>query len=146
MKKLIDWASILLVVLTVLWACVPSSIFLRNISLTVHGDVVQYVRETPFGSVDARWRAEIVLIDGENMECNSGAWKTATYQKKAGNSVTYRLGDWARDCLDAGPPFYLTTTRQVLLAGIIPLRQQVQTTEVEGDRVSPLIFIVPGEQ
>ncbi|KQI68685.1 hypothetical protein AN189_07190 [Loktanella sp. 3ANDIMAR09] len=130
---------------------IPSSLFLRDISLTVDGRTVRYVRETPFGDVTAEWHAEITLIDGDGFECASGPWAVATYQQIPGNTVTYDLGSWADKCIEAGPPFYLTTTRRVLLFGVIPLRKMVQRTEVEGERPAPTIddvtiIVVPGEQ
>ncbi|SLN74723.1 hypothetical protein ROJ8625_04087 [Roseivivax jejudonensis] len=130
---------------TALWLCLPSSLFIRPVSLQVAGDNVRFVRELPFGTVDAVWRSEITLIDGDGYECNSGDWQEATYQEIAGNTVTYRLGDWAERCLDAGPPFYLMTKRRVMLFGVIPLRASVDLTEVEGERPpGPVVFTPEG--
>lgn len=121
-------------ILTALWFAFPSSAFINQVSLTVAGDKVRFIRELPYGTVTARWRSEITLIDGDGFECQSGGWRLAEYQMIKGNTVTYKLGPWGQDCLDAGPPFYLTTTRQVLLLGVIPLRPDSQTTEVQGER------------
>lgn len=148
-----NFADRLALVLTVagflggaLWIMVPTSVFIREISLTVTGPTVRFVRELPFGHVSARWRSEITLIDGDGFECNSGAWRQAEYQPIPGNTVTYQIGDWAKDCLEAGPPFYLSTTRQVLFMGIIPLRQSRHTTEVEGERNPDFMLIVPAQE
>lgn len=131
--------------LSFLWVAVPSDLFIRTVALTVEGDRVRFVRELPFGQVDAQWRAEITLIDGDGFECNSGPWNVATYQPINGNTVTYQIGSWARQCLEAGPPFYLTTTRRVLLFGAIPLRRQIDVTEVQGDRPPGPIVFLPAE-
>lgn len=146
MIRIFDWFFLFIVVAAVVWFVLPSSLFIRDISLTVEGSRVQYVRETPFGTVDARWRSEITLIGDDAFECSSGDWEQATYQQQPGNTVTYNLGDWADDCIAAGPPFYLTTTRQVLAYGILPLRQTRQVTEIQGEREAPLILVVPTEQ
>ena len=130
---------------TLAWFLLPSTLFIRTVAMDVKGATVRFVRELPFGTVDARWRAEITLIDGGGFECNSGAWVTATYQPVQGNTVTYQLGDWADDCVDAGPPFYLTTTRQVMLFGVIPLRQDTDVTEIEGTRPPGPIVVIPRE-
>ncbi|QFS83970.1 hypothetical protein [Roseivivax sp. THAF197b] len=136
---------VLAVMITALWLAVPSGIFIKTISLDLQDRTVRFVRELPFGTVDARWRSEITLIDGGGFECNSGDWGLATYQAIPGNTVTYHLGAWADDCLEAGPPLYLTTTRQVMLLGVIPLRQDVSVTEIEGNREPGEIFAVDPE-
>ncbi|KQI67058.1 hypothetical protein AN189_17705 [Loktanella sp. 3ANDIMAR09] len=151
MDKLAGVLVVLALVVSGAYLAVPSSLFLRDVSMTVDGDRVRYVRETPFGDVTAEWHAEITLIDGDGFECASGPWQVATYQAIPGNTVTYNLGSWADDCLEAGPPYYLTTTRRVLLFGVIPLRKMTQRTEVEGERPAPTIddvtiIVVPGEQ
>lgn len=140
------FAWLVFVILGGIWFAVPSSVFIRNISISVEGRTIRYVRETPFGDVTAEWQAEITLIDADGFECNSGGWNVATYQVAPGNTVTYDLTDWADPCLEAGPPFYLTTTRRVLLFGVIPLRQVVQRTEVEGERTPVTILVVPDHQ
>jgi len=128
------------IILTSLWLLVPSAFFIRDVSMTVTDGVARYVRETPYGPKYARWQAEITLIDGDGYECQSPGWQTAYYQEEPGNTITYRLGEWADTCLAAGPPFYLTTTRRVMLFGAIPLRQMVQRTEVQGQRPGPVDF------
>ncbi|KQI68176.1 hypothetical protein AN189_12340 [Loktanella sp. 3ANDIMAR09] len=146
MKRLIDYAAIMLLVLFIGWLLLPSGLFLRDISMTVDGRTVRYVRETPFGSVTAEWASEITLIDGEEFECSSGGWRVATYQEVQGNTVTYDLGAWADKCLEAGPPYYLTTVRRVLLLGRIPLREMRTITEVQGTRQPIELILVPVEQ
>jgi len=146
MKRMLDWISFVLVGGFLLWLAVPSGLFLRDISMAVDGRTVRYVRETPFGAVTAEWTAEITLIDGAEFECSSGAWRVADYQQTKGNSVTYDLGPWADQCLEAGPPYYLTTTRRVLLMGVIPLRKMQTSTEVQGQREPIGIIVIPAEQ
>lgn len=125
------------------WFLFPTRHLIREVALNVSGETVRFIRELPYGHVTARWRSEITLIDGDGFECNSGAWAEAEYQPIPGNTVTYRLGHWADACLDAGPPFYLTTTRQALLWGVIPLRPSRATTEVQGERDPAFQVIVP---
>ena len=128
---------ILGVSLTILWWAMPSSLFIRTISITVQDNQVRFVRELPFGEVHGRWRAEITLIDGGGYECSSGGWREAFYQMEDGNTVVFDLGEWAADCIEAGPPFYLRRTQSVLLFGVIPLRPETITTEVQGERRDP---------
>lgn len=134
LDKLALLAVIFGMISTVLWISFPTSIFIKQVSLTVENRTVRFVRELPFGIVSAQWRSEITLIDGDGYECNSGSWRVAEYQPIPGNTVTYDLGAWADRCIVAGPPFYLTTVRQALIFGVIPLRPDRQTTEVHGER------------
>lgn len=145
MKRAVDFASIALVVLALIWVSIPSSAFIRQVSLSVTNGTVQFVRELPLGEVSARWWSEITLIDGEEFECNSGLPQMAFYQHVAGNTVRYGLGEWAQPCLESGPPFYLTTHRQVMLFGIIPLRPSRAITKIEGERVPVNVLVVPLE-
>jgi hypothetical protein len=125
-----------------LWFAFPTSSLIHNVSMTVQGSLVRYVRETPYGEVTAEWQAEITLIDGDGFTCPSGPWAATTYQDITSNTVTYNLGAWADDCLTAGPPYYMTITRRALLFGIIPLRQSIQTTEVQGERDLELGYLM----
>ena len=134
LDKLALLAVIAGMILTVLWLAFPTSLFIKQVSLSVENRTVRFVRELPYGHISARWRSEITLIDGDGYECNSGAWRVAEYQPILGNTVTYDLGEWADRCIVAGPPFYLTTVRQALIFGVIPLRPDRQTTEVQGER------------
>jgi len=112
------------------WLAIPSSLFIREISTNVMGGEVTFVRELPLGPVTAEWQTEITLINEGGFECNSGDWQIAHYQEIQGNTVRYELQDWAAACIDAGPPFYITNTRRVLLFGVIPLRRVVSVTDV----------------
>ena len=129
------------IVVTSLWFAFPSSSFIREISTTLEGKRVIFVRELPYGETTARWWSEITLIDADGFECASGAPQTSFYQQAPGNTATWDLGDWAMSCLDEGPPFYLTAHRQVMLFGIIPLRPMRSTTEVQGIRPSTVVNI-----
>ena len=126
----IDKSVILFALIFFAWLSVPSSLFIREISTTVDGHEITFVRELPLGSVTAEWQTEITLIDEGGFECNSGAWRVAYYQEAPGNTVRYELQPWADACIDAGPPFYITNTRRVLLFGVIPLRRVVSVTDV----------------
>lgn len=129
-------------IVTTLWMTFTTAFFIRNISMTVQNSLVRYVRETPHGEVTAEWQAEITLIDGDGFTCPSGPWQATTYQNIPSNAVTYNLGVWADDCLKAGPPYYMTVTRRALLFGVIPLRQTIQTVEVQGARDPALGYMM----
>lgn len=134
LEKMMAWIAGLFVAAALLWLCLPSSLFIKVISTTVKGGHVTFVRELPFGPVHGRWHSEIVMLDGSDLECPSSAggnpWRRAYYQKKKSNTVVYRLGSWANDCLRAGAPYYLRDVRQVLLFNLIPLRPSETYTEV----------------
>ena len=146
MEKLQLAAAIIGLVLGALWLSFPSSYFVRSVSLVYSEETriwhfTREIRSTPFMTettdqtgYSGRWWSEIVLIDGEEKECHSGAKRNAFYQQKPGNTVTYRLDDWALECLDAGPPFYIVTYRQVMLGGWLPLRPSRSYSEIEGVR------------
>lgn len=122
------FASLILIV----WACIPSSLFLNPVSWKIDGNLIRFVRETPFGGVRANWEAEITLIDGGGFECRGSG--TAFYQVEPSNAVTYKIGEWARDCINAGPPFTIRQTWQVVLFDLIPLRKTSVTLVIEGIR------------
>ena len=126
----IDKSVILFALVFFAWLSVPSSLFIREISTTVDGHEITFVRELPLGPVTAEWQTEITLINAGGFECNSGAWQVAYYQETPGNTVRYDLQPWANACIDAGPPFYITNTRRVLLFGLIPLRSMVTVTDI----------------
>lgn len=126
----LDWSLLAFVALAGVWLAVPSSLFIREVSITVDGDRVTFTRELPWGEVPGVWASEITLADGAT--CSSGGWQPALYQQQEGNTVTYPLGGWARECVEAGPPFYLRTVRWVMLWGWLPLRPMVSITNVTG--------------
>jgi hypothetical protein len=130
MIRYIDKTLVFFGLLAVLWLCIPSSLFIRHIDTRVDGNTVIFVRDLPFGTVPARWRSEITMLDGR--ECSSGAWRTSTYQEQANGIVSYELDEWAASCVSEGPPFVLRTHRQVLLFGLIPLRPSNTVTQVQG--------------
>lgn len=141
-----------------LYLSVPSSLFVKPIEL--HFDEgtqkFRFTREvTPWIMVDrgeqgkghvGRWWSEIVLIDARDFECQSGVARNAFYQQKPGNTVEYRLGAWAQECIDAGPPFYITTSRQIMLWGWLPLRPSTNASGIQGEREGATIIIVPMEE
>lgn len=144
--RFLDWISLVAVLLAVGWIAVPSSVFLRPVAFDVQADMVRFVRETPFGTVQGEWFSEITLIDGNGLECNSGEYRAATYQAIEGDAVSYRLQDWARPCLDAGPPYFVSNSRRIILFGFLPLRPVRTVSEIQGERVSTQIIIVPIEE
>ena len=127
-----------------LWLAFPTSRFIQPISLTLTDRRVVFVRELPLGTVHARWRTEITMPDG--FECNSGDWKFARYQVIRANRVSYDLQPWADACLKIGPPFYMSTTRQVLVFGLLPLPSATHVVEIPGLVDPEIILIIPKEE
>ena len=131
-----------------IYVSVPSSLFVRTISLSYdeqsqHFTFVRHVSPLLSLKITAydesvrrghagRWWATITLIDGDEFECSSGAPRSAFYQYTPGNAVTYTVDDWAQPCLDAGPPFYITIHRRVLLFGVIPLYPSLSESGIGG--------------
>jgi len=113
-----------------LWIATPSSLFIQPISTKVEGTKVTFVRQLPYGAISARWWSDITLVGDAGLECTSGAPRRAYYQETNGNTVTFHLGAWASDCVDAAAPYYLTTWRQVMVFGLIPLRASRDSTEI----------------
>lgn len=132
LAKFIDHLSLLLVIPALFYLLVPSSVFLDARRTVVEGRDVIFTRFTPYGEVLARWHSEITVLDGTDRECSSGEWSVATYQDRKSNAVTYELGDWALPCLEMGERYTLSTTRQVLLWGWLPLRpiSTIDTIEI----------------
>lgn len=128
----IDLIPVFAILCFAVWPAVPSSIFLRPVSWTIDGETIRFVRETPFGDVTADWTAEIRLIDGDGFECHGDG--RAYYQVEPTNAITYKIGEWARNCITAGPPFTIRLSWQVLLFDVIPLRKTSTTLVVEGLR------------
>lgn len=116
-----------------LWLTFPSSAFISSVGMNVNGHEVEFTRVTPFGSVHARSRSEIVVLDGTEYECHSGAWQWAEYQQRTSNTVSYTIGDWAEPCISRGEDFVISSVRQVYLWGFIPLRPDytLDTVRVE---------------
>lgn len=158
MKLFADFASAGALALGLVWASVPSSLFVKPIELhfDIEAQKFRFTREvSSWLMIDrgdsrgkghvGRWWSEIVLIDARDFECQSGSPQSAFYQQKPGNTVEYRLGDWAQECIDAGPPFYVTTSRQILLFGWLPMRPSTSTSTIQGERSDTTIIIVPVE-
>ena len=103
-----------------LWLMTPSTMFFNPLSLSLDGDRITLVRDTPFGDVPIDWIGEITLINQDNYECGGSGHRIAQ-QEKSG-AVTLKIGAWAKPCLDAGAPFVLRYQYQVWLFGLIPLR------------------------
>lgn len=134
-KRLIsflDRLAIIMVVPAILYIALPSSVFLEPQKTEVVGEQVIFTRFTPLGDVIARWQSEIVMLDGSDKECSSGNWAISVYQQRKSNAVTYRIGEWADECVTQNEKYALSTTRQVLLFGWLPLRpiHSIDTIEV----------------
>lgn len=115
-------------VLTVLWWMVPSDTFFRQVNMTVVKDATTdhwflvSVRELPFGAVTGRTSAIVqVLGRPDATECQMPPTESL-YVPQPQNTTRYSIDDWAKDCLDLGPPISIQYRRQVLLGGFIPLR------------------------
>lgn len=120
MNRAIDKLAIVVVVLFIAWAFLPTTRFVRQVGWSVADGKVTVVRETPWGAVSGRARTQIALETGE--ECTSGGWTDAEWQVAPGDSVTRAIMPTLLPCVAAGPPFTVTILRQVYLFGIIPLR------------------------
>ncbi len=106
------------------WLTVGSSIFLRPVSLVLDGTQLTFVRETPFGEVDAKWWGEITLLDNgsdrDGFECPGSGRRP--FQVAENDLVTATIGAWAMPCVSQGPPMVFRLAYQVMLFGKIPLR------------------------
>jgi len=128
-------------VLTVLWFSFPSDRFVKHISLNYDegSQVFTFVREINpmlmiFGDEGlrghhGRHRSTINLTTTSGLECSS-PWYEAFYQNKSSNTVSYQTAGWAKPCLDAGPPFYVSTYMQIYLPGGIPLRTSRSDSQI----------------
>jgi len=113
-------------VLCGLWLFVGSHLFLKPIALRLDGYDFIFLRETPFGDVDAKWSAEMVLMDRgdtrfDSYECDLGNGRRM-FQESEHNLVTGSLTSSAKPCVEAGPPMVFRASYQVMLFGLIPLR------------------------
>lgn len=121
MKRL-DFHLLFLSIIPALWLAIGSSLFITDPQTTIDGRDVTFTRGTPFGTVHARWKSEIVVLDGTAFECSSGVWRNSVYQPTKGDAITYQIEDWALPCLARGANYTITTTRQVMIWDTIPLR------------------------
>lgn len=139
--KKIDLLPVLAIVLFALWYAVPSSLFLKPVSWQISGTEVTFIRATPYGDVTADWSAEITLLERNGFECYGQG--NSVYQAEPTDRVSYEIGDWARRCVTAGPPFTIRLSWQVLLFDVIPLRRTKTVLFVEsvtqGRPASPTI-------
>lgn len=132
----------LVVIAGVAWACVPSKIFLRPISMAVVKDeadrwTMVSERETPYGAVNVETQAEIqVLGREEGLTCTANL--QGVVLPKDRNIARYDITNWAEDCLNAGPPISLTFRRTVRIAGVIPLRPVIYSFTINPE-TAPVI-------
>lgn len=113
----------------VVWIVTPSSMFFAPVSLSLDGDKLTMVRDTPFGDVAVEWVGEITLIDRDGFECSGSGHRIA--QVADNGVVTGTIGRWASACIEEGPPFVLRYRYQVWLLGVIPLRPTGISIKVE---------------
>lgn len=123
-------AMVAVVLTMVVWLVTPSSMFFAPVSMTLEGDTLTFVRDTPFGEVDVEWVGEISVINSDGFECAGSGVRIA--QETPNGIVSGRVGTWARACLDAGPPFVIRYRYKVWLFGLIPLRPTGISTIAEG--------------
>lgn len=116
----------LVVVMSLAWAAVPSSLFMRPINMAVIKDdegrwIMVSERETPFGSVSVTTLAEIQVLGREDgLTC--AATLSSLVVPKPNNISRYDITSWAEPCMQAGPPIGVTFERTVHLGGVLPLR------------------------
>lgn len=129
--RFFDVLSVVLLLAVGTWFLLPSNVFINQLSLKVENGMVHFTRELPFGEVTARWWSEITVPEYGSYECSSGAPRMAFYQEVPGDTVTYNLGAWAQPCLAKGSLYVLSSHRQVMLFGVIPLRPTRSVEKVE---------------
>lgn len=133
-RRVLAWWWLAFGAAGIIWYVLPTDFVIRPIATIVNPvtGMVIFQRRTPFGDIQARWLSEITVpIPGDDpVECNSGAWQTTVYQVEPTNSVRYRIGAWADDCLHLGHTFVLRNTRQAMLGGWFPMRASVEEVTV----------------
>ncbi|MEL6100491.1 MAG: hypothetical protein AAFR68_04150 [Pseudomonadota bacterium] len=130
-----DWLGVAFLTLALTWTAFPSDRFVEPVALTYDRDADEFTftRRIHFGQAHhGRWVTEIAVIDPQGHECPSGVPRHALYQRRPGDTVTYRLDAWAQPCLSSGLPMIITTKRTVLLWGWFPLRPSTNTTKIDG--------------
>ena len=131
-RRCLDYLSLLILVPFVVWAAVPSSVFLQPQAVHYDGQMVTLVRRVPFGQVEAIWTKEM-RVTGTNQQCYSGSDANTVEhiqgrvdpesgQNIGEETVVYIEGDWALPCLHSPPPIIVSHTWRVLLFGVFPLR------------------------
>jgi hypothetical protein len=126
-SSIVLWLSVC--ALVGLWLSVPSSVFMKPVSLAVRDGDFIFVRETPFGSVTGRWTQEVRSDLGECAEQGRNP-----YQDQGLRPVRYAISDALAPCIpDPGEIFVVDTVRTIYLFDIIPLRghRTVWSCEVE---------------
>lgn len=135
----------------IFWAAVPSTMFVRATDPQVYKDgkgwVMAYSRDLPFGPVTLDYELQIVVVrpDGNYICSKNGTTRVtdesvddgltglgASETTDAGSPVRLlRLGEWASECLDKGPPLAITWMRSVkILGGLLPLRPDFRYAQV----------------
>lgn len=116
----------LLVGLGLMWAAIPSSLFVNPVSMAVvKSETGRWTmiseRETPLGPIFVRTDARIQVLGREDgLTCR--AELAGVLSPKPNNVARYDIDGWAGPCLGAGPPISISFTRRAILGGVIPLR------------------------
>ncbi len=113
-EKVVLWSVL---ALFLAWIVTPSSLFVRPVALSYNDGLFEFVRETPFGTVDGRWTQEIRSRLGECSHSDG-----STYQDQGLEPVSYPPSEQLEPCVPTDDFFVVAVSRNVLLGGVIPLR------------------------
>ena len=148
MKRWVDRVSVLALLLAVIWM-LPSSLFVKPLSVTYHNGVATLTVDMLLPGTDVLWTTHMTVnstgftcfapsnrvrhisdvglqLEGDGVPV-SGAGLPV--QSRASSNfysfsgvIVYRVGDWAEECLNAEPPIGVYHRFSYLLLGVIPLR------------------------
>ena len=121
---------LLAAILAAVWLAIPSTMFVKLDAVRLEGSEVTLVRRVPYGDVTVKVWSEITIDRLGGYEYGSG-YNYAIIQSQPGDAVLREILHWAKPCLDRGPPLVFRINMQVMLLGLIPLRQTSITTLVE---------------
>ena len=122
-----------LLVLMAIWAAIPSSLFLRPITMIYAPDEAgvmhtTLLRETPFGEVTAQWESEVQVI-GTGVECPDRGESTYQVIPPPDDASPRRVADTARwptsdkllPCITAVRPVVAVHQWRVTKIGDLPM-------------------------
>jgi hypothetical protein len=130
-QRLADWLVYTGAILLVAYFVLPSRLFLDVQNITYTGRDAVMVRHTPLGEVTARWHTEVVPEADDAADCSASG--EAPYQVEKLDTVRFTADPRLWPCIDAGPPYAIRDSWQVLLFGMVPLRPYSITTIYTGD-------------
>ena len=109
--------------LIVVWAALPTRVFLKPVFLQVAQNQVTFARDVPFGQVMARWYVEVrVGLDECYAPGGLTKYQTGPSGERYNVLVQYQLHEDLRRCASMGQPFVVSQTHQVYAFGALPLR------------------------